>query len=399
MRSLAVAALLLVLAGCADEPVMPVDDSSASYAAAPDRRPPKLPPALGSFVDQLGAFDAARWLRADGWKNGAPFDNAWSADHIVFDGSAMTIRLDDHGKLGEPYSSGNYQTLGFHGYGCYETSMRPVARPGVVTSFFTFAGPYDNGGNGRHNEIDIEFLGNHFLAGNTTVQFNFYTNDDTYASRNEYLHALGFDASTAYHRYGFRWTSAGISWFVDGQQVYAVSDAPARPTPKASESLHKIMMNLWPVDETATGWAGTFVYPGAPLEASYDWVRFNQGESCEFGEPPQEPPPPPPGDPAAIRVAGVALALASRDAQVIARVTIVDGAGRPIAGAAVTGAWSGVITGGDTRRDTGADGVATFYSARSKTAGSVTFCVTGVTLAGSTYDPMNNGATCNTITK
>jgi hypothetical protein len=28
-----------------------------------------------------------------------------------------------------------------------------------VSAFFTFAGPYDNGGNGRHNEIDVEFLG------------------------------------------------------------------------------------------------------------------------------------------------------------------------------------------------------------------------------------------------
>jgi endo-1,3-1,4-beta-glycanase ExoK len=52
-----------------------------------------------------------------------------------------------------------------------------VAESGVVSSFFTFAGPFDNGGNGKHNEIDIEFL----RFDTRTFQVNFWTNDDTYA--------------------------------------------------------------------------------------------------------------------------------------------------------------------------------------------------------------------------
>ena len=363
------------------------------------RKPTSPPPEQGSFIDGLDAYDTSRWFKADGWTNGSPFDNAWRADHITFGGSRMTIRLDDQAALGEPYTSGNYQSTGFYGYGCYEASFRPVARPGVITSFFTFAGPFDNGGNGRHNEIDIEFLGNQFAPGNTTVQLNFYTNDDTYSSRNEHLHALGFDASADFHRYGFRWTSTGIQWFVDGQPIYAVADSPTRPTPKTSESLQKVMMNLWPVDASAAAWAGTFVYPGQPLDAVYQWVRFTKGESCTFENPPQEPAAPPPGDPSAVHVSGVALELASRNSQVIARVTVLDGAGRPVSGASVTGAWTGAITGGDTRRDTGSDGVATFYSGRSRSAGEVSFCVTGVTRSGSTYDPAANAESCDLVIK
>ena len=135
----------------------------------------------------------------------------------------MDIRLDDRAALGEPYSSGNYQSTGFYGYGCYEASFRPVAESGVVSSFFSFAGPYDNGGNGKHNEIDIEFLG----YDTRSFQANYWTNDDAYAGGHEAMVYLDFDASQAFHRYAFKWHSGGIEWYVDGARVYAVADSPA----------------------------------------------------------------------------------------------------------------------------------------------------------------------------
>jgi len=366
---------------------------SAALAA---KRPPKPPPALGAFTDHLTTFDTTRWMKADGWKNGPPFDNAWLADHIGFSDGLMEIRLDDETALGEPYASGNYQTLGFYGYGCFEASFIPVAEPGAVTSFFTFAGPFDNGGNGKHNEIDIEFI-----RGETTrFQVNFWANDDTYAPGHEHLVELGFDAAADFHRYGFRWTSGGIEWFVDGEPVYAVANTPADPTPKATDSLQKIMMNLWPVDETAAGWAGTFVYPGEPLYARYDWVRYIEGEDCSLAEPPEAPPPPPPpGDAETMHVGDLALALDSRATQAIARVTVLDWNGQPVSGAAVGGSWAGVITAGDTARETDAAGVATFYSARSRDSGAVSFCVTGVTHPTLNYDTGSNSETCDTVIK
>jgi beta-glucanase (GH16 family) len=359
------------------------------------KRPSPPPPAQGAFVDHLDAYDTKRWFKADGWKNGTPFDNGWMADHITFAGGFMTIRLDDVPSLGEPYTSGNYQSLGYYGSGCYEASFKAVAEPGVVTSFFTFAGPYDNGGNGKHNEIDIEFLGKNTLE----VQTNFWTNDDAYASRNEQMIWLGFDASQEFHHYAFKWTSTGITWFVDRSPVRTVLDSPTKPTPKATESLHKIMMNVWPVDSSASGWAGTFVYPGAALQGVYDWVRYTAGDECQIAEPPVPPPPPPPGDPTKLHVSDLALALNARATQVIAKATIVDGNGQVVQGATVTGAWSGVITGGDTIRVTDATGAATFYSQRSSAAGSVTFCVTNVAASGYSYASGSNAETCDVIRK
>ena len=366
-----------------------------SLPASAGKPPPKPPTAQGSFTDLLDSFNSSRWAKADGWTNGAPFDNAWSAGNVNFHDGLLELVLDDTAKLGQPYTSGEYRSTGYYGYGCYEASFRPVGVPGAVTTFFTFAGPYDNGGNGKHNEIDIEFIG----IFPSSVQFNFWTNDDGYASRNEYLMQLDFDATAAFHAYGFRWTSRGIDWFVDGRRVYSVADTAGNPTPRATDSLQKIMMNLWPVDETASGWAGAFGYPGSPLRAQYQWVRYTSGENCEIGLPPSEPTLPPPGDPATAHVADIAMSLNSRATQAISRVSIVDGLGRPVAGASVTGSWSGVITSGDGSRVTDSGGVATFYSSRSRSSGSVTFCVDGVSLAGMTYDSDLDKESCATIAK
>jgi len=370
-----------------------------STPAAAGKRPPKPPAAQDSFTDLLGSFDSSRWAKSDGWTNGSPFDNAWSAGNVNFHDGLLELVLDDSARLGQPYTSGEYRSTGYYGYGCYETSFRPVAVPGAVTAFFTFAGPYDNGGNGKHNEIDIEFVGAHLGAGPSSVQFNFWTNDDGYASRNEYLMQLGFDATAAFHAYGFKWTSTGIDWYVDGKLVYSVFDTTGNPTPKASDSLQKIMLNLWPVDDTASGWAGTFVYPGEPLRAQYQWVRYTSGEDCEISAPPSEPPPPPPGDPATAHVLDIAMSLDPRATQAISRVSVVDGLGRPVVGASVNGTWSGLISSGDGSRNTDSSGVATFYSSRSRNSGSVTFCVDGISLAGMTYDSGLNAETCATITK
>lgn len=401
---------MVFLIGCGDQPTAPDPGTSdepfsalAPAAPAPpghSKRPSKPPPEQDSFADFLDFYDTSRWIKGDGWTNGPPFDNGWSAENALFQGGQLVLLLDDTPSLGEPYTSGHYQTLGFYGYGCYEASFRPVPVSGAVTSFFTFAGPYDNGGNGEHNEIDIEFVGRSFAEGRSEVQLNFYTNDDSYASRNEHMHTLPFDPTTGFNRYGFKWTSTGIAWYVNGVEAHAVVDAPDNPTPKASESLQKIMMNLWPVDETAAGWAGTFVYPGEPLAAAYQWVRFIRGEDCDLSSGVNEPEPPPlPEDPSALAVTGISLTLTSRGTQVIARVSVIDATGGAAASATVTGAWSGVITKGDTHRDTDSDGVATFYSARTKASGEVTFCVTDITRTGSSYDEADNIQTCASIVK
>jgi hypothetical protein len=158
------------------------------------------------------------------------------------------------------------------------------------------------------------------------------------------------------------------------------------------------MVNAWPVDETAVLWAGEFRYAGAPLHAEYQWIRHIAGESCSLADAPTEGPPPS-GSATTMSVREIALSLDSRATQVIARVNIVDGLGRPVAGAAVAGAWSGAISTGDTARTTDSTGTATFYSSRTRTVGTVQFCVASVSAAGLTYTSAADIESCDAITK
>ncbi|MBN1569432.1 MAG: PKD domain-containing protein [Acidobacteria bacterium] len=80
-----------------------------------------------------------------------------------------------------------------------------------------------------------------------------------------------------------------------------------------------------------------------------------------------------------------------------ALVTVKDIAGNPIAGATVSGSWSGVVQGTATGV-TGSSGTASISSPQSPISGSFTFTVTGISSPGCSYDPGLNRETTGSIT-
>ena len=94
--------------------------SPASSERPPGKgRPGNPPPSAPSFNDNLTIYDTSLWSKADGWANGSPFDNGWSASAVQFGAEGMTIELSDTPSNGEPYTSGELRTTEFYGYGCY----------------------------------------------------------------------------------------------------------------------------------------------------------------------------------------------------------------------------------------------------------------------------------------
>jgi endo-1,3-1,4-beta-glycanase ExoK len=219
-----------------------------------------------SFVDNFNGFDTGRGYKADGYSNGSMFNTGWRADHVWVSGGMMGLNLDNQscpgGCSGKPYAAGEYRTTDLYSYGRFETRMKAVKNPGVVTSFFTYTGPSDGQ---PWDEIDIEILGKN----TTQMQVNYFTNG---VGGHETVINLGFDASSGYHDYAFEWWNGGtINWFVDGRLVHQENGSrgplPTRP--------QRIMMNLWPgigVDS----WLGRFTYPGRTLTATYDWARYTK---------------------------------------------------------------------------------------------------------------------------
>ena len=101
-----------------------------------------------------------------------------------------------------------------------------------------------------------------------------------------------------------------------------------------------------------------------------------------------------------IYVASIAMTTATNNRGTTARavVTIRNVNGTVKSGATVTGRWSGVVTGNASGR-TANNGTIGFTSARTRTPGTFTFTVTGVTATGNTYDPTLNTLSSNSITR
>ena len=208
--------------------------------------------------DKIAIFDNGYvdgfWARHDRG-NGQPFNCSFSNENAVIGNGLLTLSLTKGGERG--YAGAEYRSGARYSYGYYSVSMKPAKCSGVISSFFTYTGrPW--------HEIDIEFLGDD----TTKVQFNYYTNGK---GGHEYIYELGFDASEDFHEYGFDWQPDSITWYVDGVSVYkATVDIP-------SVAGH-IMMNLWNVSDSSSGWAGKFDETKLPLSAQYQWIGYKSAE-------------------------------------------------------------------------------------------------------------------------
>lgn len=232
------------------------------------------------FSESLKELNRDLFERAHHWSNGFPFLNRWEAGAIGFSEKGMNIELSDEPQSNEQYKyrSGELRSRHFYGYGCFSIEMKPISSPGIVTSFFLFSGKHDKyeGSNGKHNEIDIEFLGKNTHE----VQFNFWTNDDEYLSKNSVLIPLEFDASKDFHQYAMLWQRNSIQWFVDGEMRYEVQQSKDNPIPDMADSRLKIMANVWPVDDELSSWAGKVNVLNQPLNSTYRNLSFQPINAC-----------------------------------------------------------------------------------------------------------------------
>jgi PKD repeat protein len=98
-------------------------------------------------------------------------------------------------------------------------------------------------------------------------------------------------------------------------------------------------------------------------------------------------------------VGDIAMSLsANRNPRATAAVSVRDGAGRPVAGATVSGTWSGVVSGKASVLTDGS-GVARLTSPSTKKYGTFAFRVDGISLSGYAYDASLNTETSDSITR
>ncbi|OAX48368.1 MULTISPECIES: beta-glucanase [Paenibacillus] len=217
-----------------------------------------------AFNEPLNGVNPNLFYTSDGWANGPDFGVGWKAVNQEFVNGIMALRLDNTGCpascSGKNYASAEYSTHVKYGYGRVEARLKAASGVGLVTSLFTYSGQ----GTGTSNdEIDIEILG----KDTTKMETNYFTNG---VGQHSTIINLGFDASLDFHNYAFEWSPSSIKWYVDGKLVH--TENGSRGTLPTSPGY--IMVNLWSGSGPAEIWTGKFNYPGMPVRAYFDWIKF-----------------------------------------------------------------------------------------------------------------------------
>ncbi|HYF58192.1 MAG TPA: PKD domain-containing protein [Burkholderiaceae bacterium] len=99
-----------------------------------------------------------------------------------------------------------------------------------------------------------------------------------------------------------------------------------------------------------------------------------------------------------VSVGGISMSRRSNGGGTVAlaQVAVRDSSGRPMPNVAVSGGWSGSVS-GSASGTTGADGTVTLQSPRAKRSGSATFTVGGLSGSNVAYDPARNATTSASI--
>lgn len=207
-------------------------------------------PAGDAFlIDLAKGFDGRTQYLSNHDIEGGWNEMIYRSDNVRFDADGMTLNAHRNSGRAMPYTMSEFQRAGDYGYGRYEVIMRAAAGDGVVSSFFTYTGPYAGD---PHTEIDFEFLG----RTPTQLHLNYYSEGGV---NNPLVVDLWFDTTAAEHLYAFEWLPNSISWFVDGVLVRRVTaETSSVPLPSFSS---RVLASVWVGNGATTQWVGhpTFI--------------------------------------------------------------------------------------------------------------------------------------------
>ena len=212
------------------------------------------------FADLRRPLDFNQW-RVSTYANDGPRDyygGPWKIENIAQEPDRLVLKVMA-GKDGERPSMAEMKTREKYHYGRYEVIMRPSAESGVVSTFFTYTGPWTGD---PKDEIDIEFVGKR----PRTVEYNYWKNARKGAYSRE---TLDFDFSSGLNLYAFEWHPDEIIWFVNGEERYrSPRDASQIPSHAGS-----IFISAWTGVEGMYDWTGPATFKDS-AQAEYACVSF-----------------------------------------------------------------------------------------------------------------------------
>ncbi|MBR9835855.1 MAG: family 16 glycosylhydrolase, partial [Alphaproteobacteria bacterium] len=116
----------------------------------------RLIPTQPAFITLFGANTPERmWYLANHDVPEGFWRNDFRQENISTGANGLSLAITRKAeRSARPWNGSEITTHEKYGYGRYEVVMSPARGSGLISSFFTFTGPYFGD---QHDEIDIEF--------------------------------------------------------------------------------------------------------------------------------------------------------------------------------------------------------------------------------------------------
>jgi len=299
--------------------------------------------------------------------------------YVTTDGSGngmLVIEAKPEKYRNASYTSARMKTQGLQNwtYGRIEARMSIPGGKGVWPAFWMLGADFPSVGWPKCGEIDIMEHVEAYDMGPTSVRGSLH-GPVRYGANSIHGDATVQNLTGNFHVFAVEWEPAQVRWYVDGQQYLAANSTDV-PGNWVFNHPFFIIMNVaiggsWPGSPDST--------TPFPARMVVDYVRVYRDANQ-----------PVPGN-ALYASVNMSTTTQGPNWQAVATVTITDGSGRPVPGATVTGAWSGLINVGVTQKTTDAAGIAVLTSGRVRSSGTIKFTVVNVNKAGYIYVPSTGG--------
>lgn len=223
------------------------------------------------FFTTFEDLPAEEWYVADFAQKSEGFLTKWEADQVVLtEDGQLQLSIDPAPEeTGKAFIGAEVQRKIYSHYGRYEVVMTAAKGNGVISSFFTYTGPWFDD---PWDEIDFEFLGRN----TEKVWIARYADGERLPG--QWLD-LGFDSATQPALYTFDWLEDVLIWYVNGTEVFRVA-AKDRTLPTTPGRIH---LSIWGGGEGQKDWSGV-APPETSTMVSYDCISYvpvgQTGKQC-----------------------------------------------------------------------------------------------------------------------
>jgi beta-glucanase (GH16 family) len=234
-----------------------IPTSNVAFAAAPAGYSLK-------WADEFSgaSVDTSKW----NYRTDIRFDSAQRPQNVTLSGGAMIINLKKENYNGKSYTGGGLISKARFRYGYYETRAKLHPGSGWHGAFWAMRGDGSSTGNPeRRTEIDgfeidtnkpnINYHSIHRWAANGS---------DRPSSCGKY--DMGFNSALDFHVYGFAWTEASVTYYVDGAPKCTLAYQP-------NDHEHD-RINIWLTAIAGTQLSGPIDDSTLPGKIIFDYIRF-----------------------------------------------------------------------------------------------------------------------------